>query len=186
MSIAPETDVVDVNPQGAEAVDQADASTVIEEVQEAPDVPLEHLIRVLRRNSCPSLTGRSTLGYELGLKDESELYLRLVSNTGSGFYSKHWVACSMLEPVINGASQLTSTAFKSLFPNQSVNTGGFVMAVVKALGLIQTNVTNTRWHEQVPETSFEQIVIEAMVQQDQDVETVSPTKASGKRKGKEA
>lgn len=183
MSIAPETDVVDVNPQGLEPVDQADATTVIEEV---PDVPLEHLIRVLRRDSCPSLTGRSTLGYELGLKDESELYLRLVSNTGSGFYSKHWIACSMLEPVINGASQLTSTAFKTLFPNQSVNTGGFVMAVVKALGLIQTNVTNTRWHEQVPETSFEQIAIEAMVQQDQDVETVSSTKASGKRKGKEA
>ena len=41
---------------------------------ETPSEPLDTLIRVLKDGDCPSLTARSTLGYQLGLKDESELY----------------------------------------------------------------------------------------------------------------
>jgi hypothetical protein len=163
------SDVVPENP---------DASP--ESSSETPDA----LIRVLKSGSCPSLTSRSTLGYQLGLKDESELYLRLISNTGSGFFSKEWVACSVIEQLINGSVELTSTSFKALFPNKSVNTGGFVMAVIKALGLIQTNPQNSRWHQQMPEMTFEQVAIEAMVQEDEAEKMVSP-KATGKRKHKE-
>lgn len=155
-----------------------------EPLPETPPASLDTLIRVLKADNCPSLTARSTLGYELGLKDESELYLRLVSNTGSGFFSKEWIACSVIEQLITGASELTSTSFKALFPNKSVNTGGFVMAVVKALGLIQTNVLNSRWHEQVAEASFEQVTIEAMVHAEEAEKSASP-KATGKRKHKE-
>ena len=146
--------------------------------------PLDTLIRVLKSATCPSLTGRSTLGYELGIKDESEMYLRLVSNTGSGFFSKEWVACSVIEQLITGVSDLTSTSFKALFPNKSVNTGGFVMAVVKELGLIHPNVQNARWHQHVSEMTFEQVAIEAMVQEE-EVQQVVPPKATGKRKHKE-
>ena len=163
------SDVVPENP---------DASP--ENSSENPDA----LIRVLKSGSCPSLTSRSTLGYQLGCKGESELYLKLVSNTGSGFFSKEWVACSVIEQLINGSVELTSTSFKALFPNKSVNTGGFVMAVIKALGLIQTNPQNSRWHQQMPEMTFEQVAIEAMVQEDEAEKMVSP-KATGKRKHKE-
>lgn len=147
---------------------------------EASDKP----IRVLKEGSCPSLTGRSTLGYELGLDDHSELYLRLISNTGSGFFSKEWVACSVIEQLITGASELTSTSFKALFPHKSVNTGGFVMAVIKALGLIQTNVGNSRWHQHVTEVTFEQIAIEAMVHGEK-AQQISVSKPTGRRKHKE-
>jgi hypothetical protein len=123
------------------------------------------------------------LGYQLGCKGESELYLRLVSNTGSGFFSKEWIQCSMIEQLITGATELTSTSFKTLFPNKSVNTGGFVMAVTKALGLIQTNVDNSRWHEHTKEMTFEQVAIEAMVQEE-EAQREGGTK--GKRKPKEA
>ena len=176
-------------------IDSALAPIVEENTVETPETPnealpentpetLADLIRVLKADNCPSLTARSSLGYELGLKDESELYLRLVSNTGSGFFSKEWIACSVIEQLITGASELTSTSFKTLFPNKSVNTGGFVMAVVKALGLIQTNVLNTRWHEQVAEVTFEQVTIEAMVHAEDAEKPISP-KATGKRKHKE-
>ena len=179
----------------------AEIASIIEEnaaTGETPDVVPENpdtspesasqnpdaLIRVLKSGSCPSLTSRSTLGYQLGLKDESELYLRLISNTGSGFFSKEWVACSVIEQLITGSAELTSTSFKAIFPNKSVNTGGFVMAVIKALGLIQTNPQNSRWHQQVPEMTFEQVAIEAMVQADETQQVVVP-KATGKRKHKE-
>lgn len=174
-------------------IDRENASIVVDnvnpltETDSLPDtlpVTLDSLIRVLKDGNCPSLTGRSTLGYQLGLKDETELYLRLISNTGSGFFSKEWIACSVIEQLITGAAELTSTSFKTLFPNKSVNTGGFVMAVIKALGLIQTNVLNSRWHEQAKEMTFEQVTLEAMVFAEEAEKPASP-KAAGKRKHKE-
>ena len=171
----------------APIVEENDSITPEVSAEPLPDNPpanLDTLILVLKQDSCPSLTARSTLGYQLGLKDESELYLRLVSNTGSGFFSKEWIPCSVIGQLITGANELTSTSFKTLFPNKSVNTGGFVMAVVKALGLIQSNVLNTRWHEQVKEVTFEQVTIEAMVHAEEAEKSVIP-KATGKRKHKE-
>lgn len=176
----PETPVV-IDAELASIIELSPAT------EEAPDAALENpdaLIRVLKSDSCPSLTARSTLGYQLGLKDESELYLRLVSNTGSGFFSKEWVACSVIESLITASAELTSTSFKAIFPNKSVNTGGFVMAVIKALGLIQPNPQNSRWHQPVPQMTFEQVAIEAMVQEEEAQPVVVP-KAIGKRKHKE-
>lgn len=134
------------------------------EVDQETTVTLDDPVRVIQTSSCFSLTARSTLSYELGIKGDSELYLRLISNTASGFFSKEWTPCAVIEQMIAGSSELTSTSFKKLFPNKSVNTGGFVMAVVKALGLIRTNEENTRWHEQVPERTFEDVAREAMEQ----------------------
>lgn len=188
MSIENVTETVAlIDSETAAIVEENDSLTPelsAEPLPETPPATLDNLIRVLKDGNCPSLTGRSTLGYQLGLKDKSELYLRLVSNTGSGFFSKEWVACTVIEQLIAGASELTSTSFKTLFPNKSVNTGGFVMAVVKALGLIQTSEVNTRWHEHVEEMTFEQVTIEAMVQAEEAAQVVSP-KGSGKRKHKE-
>ena len=165
-------------------VDNANPITEADSLPDTLPVTLDSLIRVLKEGNCPSLTGRSTLSYQLGLKDESELYLRLISNTGSGFFSKEWIACTVIEQLITGAAELTSTSFKTLFPNKSVNTGGFVMAVIKALGLIQTNVLNSRWHEQAKEVTFEQVAIEAIVFAEETEKPASP-KATDKRKRKE-
>lgn len=173
-----------------ESVSEVQAPSVVEAAPEAVPGPnpetisTDDLIRVLKNGSCPSLTGRSTLGYQLGCKGESELYLKLVSNTGSGFFSKEWIPCSVIERLIAGAAELTSTSFKTIFPNKSVNTGGFIMAVIKSLGLIQTNVENSRWHEHVKEMSFEQVAIEVMVEED-EMQQVLSGKGSGKRKHKE-
>jgi len=187
---APETTAVidmDIKPNvddNAVMTPNIEAEALPETVPVTPPEDADKPIRVLKEGRCPSLTGRSTLGYELGLDDHSELYLRLASNTGTGFFGKEWVACSVIEQLITGASELTSTSFKALFPHKSVNTGGFVMAVVKALGLIQTNVGNSRWHQHVTEVTFEQIAIEAMVHEEK-AQQVSVSKGAGKRKHKD-
>ena len=187
MSIVSVPETVVIDGEVTTVVDENMVVTPVlsnETLPESSPENLADLIRVLKADNCPSLTARSTLGYELGLKDESELYLRLVSNTGSGFFSKEWIPCSVIEQLITGANELTSTSFKTLFPNKSVNTGGFVMAVIKALGLIQSNVLNSRWHEQAKEMTFEQVTLEAMVFAEEAEKSVIP-KATGKRKHKE-
>ena len=183
-AIVIDTEIASIIEENVAITPESVPETSPESTPASPPENLDNLIRVLKNDSCPSLTARSTLGYELGLKDESELYLRLVSNTGSGFFSKEWIPCSVIEQLITGANELTSTSFKTLFPNKSVNTGGFVMAVIKALGLIETNPQNTRWHQQTPEMTFDRLTIEAMVQAEEMEKAVIP-KGTGKRNHKE-
>ena len=125
IEFVPETPVV-IDTEIASIIEEnAATEEILDAVPENPDVLAEPtsenpdaFIRVLKNGNCPSLTARSTLGYQLGLKDESELYLRLISNTSSGFFSKEWVACSVIEQLINGSAELTSTSFKTIFPNK--------------------------------------------------------------------
>ncbi|MEI2659431.1 MAG: hypothetical protein V9G11_05240 [Bifidobacterium adolescentis] len=44
---------------------------------------------------------------------------------------------------MKGAAELTAKSFHALHPGKSINTGGFVMAVLKDLGLIRANAENT-------------------------------------------
>lgn len=132
--------------------------------------------------SCPSLSGQSMLGFQFGVCNESGLFVRLVSNTGGGLFSNDWISCDLLEKFVVGKAELTSGSFKAFFPNKSVNTGGFVMAVLKFLGLIQVSELNSRWHEHVAGVTFEQVI--------GDMEQVDESKkmddSKGNRKSKEA
>lgn len=150
-------------------------------VVDATDINLDEQFCVLREGSCASLTSRSILSYQLAILCESGLHLRLTGNTGTGFFSKDWMPCSVIEQLIIGATELTSTSFKAIFPNKSVNTGGFVMAVLKNLGLLRVNEQNSRWHAHVVDMTFERVAVEPMV--GEEAQVVTSTK--GKRKSKE-
>lgn len=151
-------------------------------VVDATYINLDEQFCVLKEGSCVSLTSRSTLSYQLATLGASGLHLRLTGNTGTGFFSKDWIPCSMIEQLIIGATELTSTSFKAIFPNKSVNTGGFVMAVLKDLGLLRVNEQNSRWHAHVADMTFERIAIEPMIEEE-EAQAVTGTK--GKRKSKE-
>lgn len=140
-------------------------------------------IRILKSDSCPSLSGQSTLTYQFGIKGESLLHVRLIANTGGGLFSNDWISCDLLEEFVANKTELTSGSFRSLFLNKSVNTGGFVMAVLKFIGLIQVSELNSRWHEHVPEMTFEHVKINMQEQKNDSIKASDP---KGKRKSKEA
>ena len=142
----------------------------------------DDLIRVLRVDSCLSLSGQSTLTYEIGVKGDSALYVRLIGNTGGGLFSDEWISCDLLEDFIKGKTKLTSGSFKAFFPNKSVNTGGFVMAVTKSLGLIGVSELTSRWHEHVSGMAFEGLLIEC-ARQEEDLKKVEASKVKRKSKG---
>ena len=48
-------------------------------------------VRVLRAATCPSLSGKSKLTYELGCDDKAGLQLRIAKNSGTGYFSTSWV-----------------------------------------------------------------------------------------------
>jgi len=129
---------------------------------------------------CPSVSGRSILTYAIGRNQETgELHLRIVDNSGKGMWFNGWATAKDIESIVAGATELTAKSFHALHPGKSINTGGFVMAVLRDLGLIRANEENTRIHEHVPATTLEKVV---MVRVGKTIEP-APAKPA-KRKGK--
>lgn len=93
--------------------------------------------RVLKEANCPSLSGGSTLLYQIGCDDEKTLYARIKGNSGGGFFNKEYVPLQDLLDVINDQqSPFTSSVFKKLFVGKSTNSQCFVLAVLLAEGLV--------------------------------------------------
>lgn len=128
---------------------------------EEPTITIETVFT----GECPSLSGRSNLKFAIGRHPEDGgLHLRIVSNDGGGMFYDGWAEAERIDAIVKGSSELTAKAFQALHPGRSVNTAGFVLASLKQLGLIRTNVENTRLHEHVPTTTFEQVALAAMGQ----------------------
>lgn len=108
---------------------------------------------------CPSLSGRSTLSFAIGRHtEEGTLFLAVTSNSGKGMFCKDWASASAIQDIVLGEDKLTAKSFHGLHPGRSINTGGFVQAALKELGLIRANDENTRVLKHVPQTTFEKVV----------------------------
>ncbi len=94
-------------------------------------------LRVLRQSTCPSLSGASTLTYEIGADAEGGLYFRITGNSGGGLFGKEWVAWRAIEPAL-ADSPVTAGSLKraGVCTGKSQNTPGFVLAALKAEGLV--------------------------------------------------
>jgi len=106
-------------------------------------------IRILKSGSCPSLSGKSKLTYEVASSDDGDLALRVATNTGGGFFSDEWLPLSAIEKAAHGSAKkgLTSTTLRPLFKGKSVNTAGFLLAVLKHEGAIHLQEGKTRLYE---------------------------------------
>lgn len=108
---------------------------------------------------CLSVSGRSTLTYTVGRSQEDNaLYLRIADSTGNGVWCKDWASAQAIEVIVAGAQELTAKSFHCLHPGKSINTGGFVLAALRDLGLIRPGEVNTRLHEHVPGATLEGIM----------------------------
>lgn len=119
---------------------------------------LDDLVRVIRVGQCPSVSGRSTLTYQLGrLGDDGEHYVRIHDNTGRGMFARDWVSAEAIRAVLEGDAPLTSSAFRPLYLGRSINTGGFLMAALRDLGVIGLDAENNRLHVRNPDVPLESV-----------------------------
>ena len=79
-------------------------------------------------------------------------------------WCKKFCSASEIQDVVLGEGGLTAKSFHQLHAGRSINTGGFILAALKELGLIRANEENTRVHEHVPGTTFEKVVSAYMAQ----------------------
>ena len=95
-------------------------------------------ITPLSHATCPTLSRRSTLRYELGQDPNKAFYFRITHNDGGGFFSPEWVSWPDILDAIKNVQPVTSRSLRAIFKGKSVNTSGFILAVLIAEGLLET------------------------------------------------
>lgn len=116
-------------------------------------------IEVIHQGECLSLSGRSTVTFEIGKHTEADtLHLRIAANSSSGMFNKQWISASILQDLFVGATDLNSRSFQAAYGSTSVNTPGFCLASLKHLGLIEVDPQNARVHRHIAGVIFAQAV----------------------------
>lgn len=93
--------------------------------------------RILKIGSCQSLSGRTSITYHLGVRGSNDICFRIWDTTGKGVFSKEWVCASAIQKVLGQHALLAAPTLLPVFTiGRSVNTAGFLLAVLKHEGLV--------------------------------------------------
>ena len=118
---------------------------------------LDDTMRVLSTGTCETLSGSSKLTYHIGSMPDGEIYLRVHSNTGGGFFSQEWIS---LQDILTALKKrpdgrpITSILLNSLFRGKSANTPGFMMAVLLHEKVVRSMQGKLRRHELMDTSAF--------------------------------
>jgi hypothetical protein len=110
-------------------------------------------MKVLKTASCKTLSGKSTLTYQIGVAPDSVVHLRISKNTAAGFFSDEFISlddiCRTLEKRPEG-SPVLSHFITPLLKGKSVNTSAFILAALSHLRLV-TPVKGKKRHHELPD-----------------------------------
>lgn len=158
--------------------------TVVNQSEE--DQPVIDPIQVIYLGQCPSLSERSSLSFHIGRHSHHQtLHLRICGNTGGGMYCKDWCAIEQIEVMVLATADLTAHSLHVLHPGKSINTGGFILAVLRSLGYVRAQAGNTRLHEHAPDVSLAQAIRAAMETPEPEPEPKQAGTKPARRKPKE-
>jgi hypothetical protein len=114
-------------------------------------------MRILKTATCKTLSGKSTLTYQIGCLPDSSIHLRITKNSGGGFFSDEWVKYEDIQAVLKERSKdspIMSHFISPLLKGKSSNTSGFIMSVLSHLKLIRPLPKKKRLHELLDPQSF--------------------------------
>jgi hypothetical protein len=95
-------------------------------------------VRIIEKATCPTLTGKSNVSYHWGSGSEGDLLLRISGNTGGGYFSQEWVPLEAIRKALaKQPENLSAVALFPLFRGKSVNTPGYLLAVLKHEKLVE-------------------------------------------------
>ena len=100
------------------------------------DIKLE----ILLTTKCQTVSGKSTLTYHVGIGPEDRLFIRVNHNTGGGYFSREWLELNHITSILADVTDhpITSIDLFPLFKGKSVNTPGYLLAVLLNEGLLNS------------------------------------------------
>jgi hypothetical protein len=107
-------------------------------------------MRIIKTAATKTITGKSTLTYQVGCLPDSTIHLRVTKNTGAGMFSDEWVKYDDIQEALKDDTEgaaITSIRLTSLFKGKSVNTPSFLLAALKHLKLVRSMNGKQRHHE---------------------------------------
>ena len=100
-------------------------------IQPTNKIPEKGDIAIVSTVKTKTVTGRSDLTYHLGRDDADTPYIRIWQNSGNGYFSSEWLPLgAIIEILESRGGSFSSTALEPLFSGKSVNTPGFLVAVL--------------------------------------------------------
>jgi hypothetical protein len=103
----------------------------------------EAAIRILNLRTCSTLSGRSTLTYQVGCNAESEVYIRVTQNSGNGQFNSDWIPLATIDKLLTAHpadKPMTSRVMQPVFRSKSANSPAFLFACLLAEGLVKAGV----------------------------------------------
>ena len=112
-------------------------------------------MRIIKIASCPTCSGKAKLIYHFGCNEDKQVYIRIVANSGGGFFSDEWIKLADIRAALDSAPfPVTSFPLIKLFIGKSVNTPGFLLAVLKHEGLVKLLEGKIRGYEKLDPAPF--------------------------------
>jgi hypothetical protein len=138
-------------------------------------------MKILKTAECPSLSGKSTLTYQVGSNSDNEVFIKLAGNSGGGRYSPDWVSLEEIYTVLASQKKpITSGALQDLYQGKSSNNASFTTAILLKEGLLKISPGN-KHYDLVGQAEFGKVV--QALTEDAPEEKPAKTKSSRKSKG---
>ena len=118
-------------------------------------------VRVLKTATTKTLSGKSTLTYQVGTQEDESVHVRISKNTGGGFFSQEWISLNDIRSVLDEKPEgtpVTSFILQPLFRGKSVNTPAFLLATLVHEKLLRPIKGKKRSHEPVDPEEFTAMV----------------------------
>jgi hypothetical protein len=110
-------------------------------------------VRIVMAKSCPSITGKSTLTYHVGMAG-NEPQIRIHGNTGPGYFNDEWIAVSKVIDALPKGEPFTSYTLRSVFKGRSMNSRAFLMAALSSEGVVRRSMEHPRCWERADVEAF--------------------------------
>jgi hypothetical protein len=122
--------------------------------------------KVIVTASTTSLSSTCDLKYQLGLSDSGDLGARIHSSSGTGFYSHQWISLDEAWKCLTDWDHgpVTALALFPLWKYRSINTAGFILAMLVSLELLTPSEEKKRHWDLVSEDQY-QATVQALMKQ---------------------
>ena len=140
-------------------------------------------MRVLKTATCKTLSGKSTLTYQVGITPDSVVHIRITKNSGGGFFSDEWISYDTVQAALKKRREgqaITSFLLIPVFSGKIANNSSFLLAALKHLKLVRPLKGKQREHEQLSSQLFLDHVDKLMSSPEKTVRKSPVRKASAK------
>ena len=110
-------------------------------------------VRIVMAQSCPSITGKSTLTYHIGMAG-NEPQIRINGNTGPGFFNDEWIPLFKVIDALPKLDFFPSRVLRQAFHGRSLNSYAFLMAALRNEGVVRRSPQRQRCWERADVDGF--------------------------------